>query len=211
MKKVNIKQDIQFAFHILTHPFDGFWDMKRNKQGKMYIALICVGLYILTNIIKAQLTGFLFNERKFEIVDVMFEIQKVGIIYILFILGNWSITTLMDGEGSMKDIAMTFGYACLPISLIQIPVAIVSNFATYGEGVYISVLNAFSFLWFLFLLFFGIMTIHQYSLSKMVVTTVITIVAILAIIFVYLLFFSLIAQMSQFIAAIYKELSFRWG
>ena len=26
--------DFKFAYHIMFHPFDGFWDMKYEKKGK---------------------------------------------------------------------------------------------------------------------------------------------------------------------------------
>ena len=122
---------------------------------------------------------------------------------------NWSVTTLLDGEGTFKDIVMVFGYSCLPITLIQIPAALLSNIASFSESVYIYILNVGAMVWFLFLLFFGIMTVHQYSLGKMFLTTLLTVAAAAVLIFVYLLFFSLITQMGTFIATIYKEIAFR--
>lgn len=201
--------DIKFAFHILFHPFDGFWDMKHEKRGRLWMALLFVFLYGVTNVISAEMTGFLFNEKKFQMVDFLFELQKVGVLCILICTANWSVTTLMDGEGTFKDIVMVFGYACLPMILIQIPATFLSNIAAYSEASYLDILNVGSVVWFLFLLYFGIMTVHQYSLGKMFVTALLTIAAAAVIVFVYLLFFSLLTQMGTFIATIYKELAFR--
>ena len=201
--------DIKFAFHILLHPFDGFWDMKHENKGRLWLALLFVFLLGITNIISAEVTGFLFNPTKFQNVDFLFEMEKVIVLCILICTANWSITTLMDGEGSFKDIVMVFGYSCLPMILIQIPAAFLSNIASYSEIAYINILNVGSVVWFIFLLFFGIMTVHQYSLGKMFATTVLTVAAAAVIVFVYLLFFSLLTQMGTFIATIYKEIAFR--
>ena len=201
--------DIKFAFHIMFHPFDGFWDMKHEKKGRLWLALLFVFLLGITNIISAEVTGFLFNPTKFQNVDFLFEMEKVIVLCILICTANWSITTLMDGEGSFKDIVMVFGYSCLPMILIQIPAAFISNIASYSEIAYINILNVGSVVWFIFLLFFGIMTVHQYSLGKMFATTVLTVAAAAVIVFVYLLFFSLLTQMGTFIATIYKEIAFR--
>lgn len=201
--------DIKFAFHIIFHPFDGFWDMKHEKKGRLWLALLFVFLLGITNIISAEVTGFLFNPTKFQNVDFLFEMEKVIVLCILICTANWSITTLMDGEGSFKDIVMVFGYSCLPMILIQIPAAFLSNIASYSEIAYINILNVGSVVWFIFLLFFGIMTVHQYSLGKMFATTVLTVAAAAVLVFVYLLFFSLLTQMGTFIATIYKEIAFR--
>ncbi|MBE6975019.1 MAG: YIP1 family protein [Ruminococcaceae bacterium] len=202
-------QDLKFAFHILFHPFNGFWDMKHEKKGRLWLALLFVFLYGVTNVIRAEVTGFLFNETKFQMVDLLFELEKVGVLFILVCTANWSVTTLMDGEGTFKDIVMVFGYSCLPMILIQIPAAFLSNLASYSESAYIGILNVGAVVWFLFLLYFGIMTVHQYSLSKMFVTALLTVAAAAVLVFVYLLFFSLLTQMGTFLATLYKELAFR--
>lgn len=204
-----IRGKVKFSFHILTHPFDGFWDMKHEKKGSLFLALFYVLLWVLSNIITHEFTSFLFNEKKLVFIDVGMEFQKVFVIFLLFSIGNWSITTLMEGEGTFRDIMMVFGYSCLPISLINIPLAIISRMFTYQETVYYTVLSAFAFIWFGFLLFTGIMTIHQYTVSKMVGTIVLTAVAMIALVFIYLLFFQLISRFIAFAMGIFQEMSFR--
>jgi hypothetical protein len=209
MKPDSLKKDIRFAFHILTHPLDGFWDMKREKRGRLYIAVGCIALLIISNIFTAEAKGFLFNPAAFVPVDAFFEAQKILVILAVFVVGNWSVTTLLDGMGTMKDILMTVGYACLPVSLIHIPVAILTNVLTYRESIYVGILQSGAWIWFFCLLFLGIMTIHQYTVSKMALTAAVTVVAMAVIVFVYLLFFSMITQMVTFMLAIYKEITFR--
>lgn len=206
---IRMKENLKFAFHIIFHPFDGFWDMKREGKGRLHIPLIFMALLILSNILSAQITGFLFNTKNQATVDIMFEIGKVLIVFLLFCVANWSVTTLMSGEGTFKDIVMTLGYACLPIIIIQLPVAVISNIATYSEEVYINAATVISWVWFFWLLFTGIMTVHQYSIGKMLFTIVLTAVAMAALIFVYLLFMSLFTQLVSFIFSIYKELVLR--
>lgn len=159
--------------------------------------------------ITQEVTSFLFNETALQLVDISVEIQKVLVVFILFCVGNWSITTLMEGEGSFKDIVMVFGYSCLPLSLINIPLAFLSLVFTYSESVYYSALSILAGVWFFFLLFTGIMTVHQYTVMKMVATSILTVLAMLALVFIYLLFFKLISQFSTFVLAIYQELSYR--
>lgn len=71
-----MKEKAKFAFHILFHPFDGFWDMKREKKGDLKVSLLIVALVILTNVLSKQITAFLFNPEKFAALDVVYEINK---------------------------------------------------------------------------------------------------------------------------------------
>lgn len=207
----SILNDIKFAFHILTHPFDGFWDLKRESKGKVYLACIFFAFLIITNILNQQVTGFLFNSQSGKPIDLLFSVQSVASLVILFCVGNWSVTTLLDGEGRFKDIFMTLGYAFLPYIIINIPIVFISNILTYAEYPMLALASYISVGWSFGLLFFGIMVIHDYSLPKMFITTILTIVAMMVLIVIYLLFFNLISQIANFILLAYKEIEFRFN
>ena len=204
-----MKQRLQFAFHVAVHPFDGFWDMKREKKGRLWVAFLFVFLVVVTQICNKQVTSFLFNPQKDANPDVVSEFIKIILLYVVFCIANWSITTLMDGEGTMKDILMATGYACLPVICIQVPVAVLSNIASFSESVYLSAAIVVSWIWFGVLLFIGIMTIHQYSVGRMVFTTILTACAMAVILFGYMLFVNLFTQLVGFALSIYKEIVFR--
>lgn len=204
-----LRGQIKFALHILTHPFDGFWDMKHEKKGSLAVSLSFVALWILTNILEKQQMGYLFNISYGVPVRAGSEIISILVIFILFVVANWSVTTLMDGKGTAKDIIMLFGYSALPIFLVRVPVILFSKAATYGEGAYINFLFTFSMIWFVVLLFFGMITIHEYTLGKGIFTALITLLAMGIIVFISVILWNLLMQMVNFLAALYKELSLR--
>ena len=207
--KQTLKERMQFALHISTHPFDGFWDMKRERKGKMSTALTIMALMLLTHVWAQQLEAFLFNPEKFVPYDMLFELTKLVLLLGIFCVANWSVTTLLQGEGSFRDIVMTTGYACLPLVLIPLPAALISHLCTYTEQVYLTAAGVIAWMWFFFLLFAGIMTVHQYTLGRMLATTVLTAAAMIAIVFIGLLFFNLFSQLISFIYSIYKEILLR--
>ena len=202
-------QQWRFSKHLLFHPFDGFWDMKREGRGSLIFALLLVGLWIVTNILSRQVTGFLFTETTVSTVDLPAEIRNVAVLFLLFTVGNWSITTLMGGEGTFRDIAMTFGYACLPLSLIGIPLSFVSNVLTYSEAGYVAIIQGAAWGWFFFLLFFGLLTVHQYSFGKTVATVLLTVAAMAVLTFVAMVFMELIVNMVGFVTALFQEIMLR--
>jgi hypothetical protein len=59
------------------------------------------------------------------------------------------------------------------------------------------------------MLFMGILNIHQYGLGKTIGSLILTVVSMSVLMFVGLLFFDLIQQFISFIASIYEELSLR--
>lgn len=69
--------------------------------------------------------------------------------------------------------------------------------------------NSVAVLWFVYLLFVGNMTVHQFSPSKTIGIMLLTLVAMGFMAFISLLFFSLVQQIVAFISVIYQELVMR--
>ena len=206
-----MKDKLRYSFYVLTHPFDGFYDLKHENRGSLLLATVYILLWVISNVLVHEVTSFLYNETGLQLVSIQTEFNKVLIITLLFCIGNWSITTLMEGEGRFRDIYMVFGYSTLPLSLINIPLAFLSQSFTYAESAYYGILTVLAGIWFFFLLFTGIMTVHQYTVTKMLITSVLTVIAMLALAFIYLLFFHLISEFVMYVTAIWQELSCRVG
>ncbi len=201
-------KELKYGLHVIFHPFDGFWDLKREHRGSLAAALTFVVLTIIITTMEKQLTGFLFNEIRLKDVNVVVDILTVTILYVLWCVANWCLTSLMDGEGKMRDIFIATGYALVPIILIRLPMILLSLGITSQEGTFYYVLGAVSYIWTGFLIFFGTMVTHQYSFGKTVLTCICTIVGMGIIMFIGLLFFNVIQQMITFATTIYKELRF---
>lgn len=202
-------KSMAYGFHVITHPFDGFWDLKREKRGTLAAAVTFAVLTVLMLVVRKQGTAFLFNMNRLEDVDMMVDIITVGMLFILWCVANWCLTSLMDGEGKMQDIAIFTGYSLLPMLIIQFPLVVVSHMITAEEGTFYYVFTVISYLWTIALLVLGMMITHQYSMKKTLVTTVLTLVGMAIILFIALLFFSVIQQFLTFIVTAYKEIRFR--
>lgn len=202
-------KSLGYGFHVITHPFDGFWDLKRESKGTLSAALTFAVLTVLMLVMQKQGTAFLFNRNRLEEVDMMVDIVTVGLLFILWCVSNWCLTSLMDGEGKMRDIAIFTGYSLLPLLLIQFPLILVSHLITAEEGTFYYVFSVFSYLWTIALLVLGMMITHQYSMKKTLATTLLTLLGMAIILFIGLLFFSVIQQFLTFIVTAYKEIRFR--
>ncbi|MFC4808582.1 Yip1 family protein [Paenibacillus sp. GCM10023250] len=205
-----MKQDfLKFPLHLIVRPFDGFWDMKYEGKGKLKVALLILLALILTTILQKQFAGFLVNRVDPRTLNSLDDLQFTILPFLLFCIANWSITTLMEGEGKFKEIVMATGYALLPIVLINLPMTFISRFMTQEETAFYYLLNSISAIWFVVLLFVGIMTVHQYTPAKTVLTMALTVIAMGFVVFIATLAFSLGSQIYWFIYDVYRELIFR--
>ena len=127
----------------------------------------------------------------------------------LWVIANWCLTTLFDGEGSLMDIYIATGYALFPLPLFVIISTFASNFVTADEVSILNLLTNIAFFWCGFLLFFGIMVTHDYSMGKNFVTTLGTIAGMVIIMFVAILFTTLLGKLVSFITNIVTEVQFR--
>ncbi|HZK34173.1 MAG TPA: YIP1 family protein [Bacillota bacterium] len=207
---MEVLRGLRYVFYLIFHPFDGFWDLKHEKKGNLGSAFVIVALLSITFILRRQATGFLFNTVNLLELNIMVEIISVVLPFTLWCIANWSLTTLLDGEGSLRDIVITSAYALTPLVIINLPLILVSNVITLDEGAFYFFFIGLSTVWAAMLMIVGTSVTHQYSMAKTLVCTVCIIIGMGLIIFIGLLFFSLIQQVVSFIATIYKEISLRF-
>ena len=137
--------------------------------------------------------------------------QMISVLvpFFLFVLANWCLTTLFEGEGSFKDIFISASYSLLPLIILNIPATIASQWVTTTEASIISFIGTLAFIWCGILLFFGVMVTHDYSMFKNFITILGTIVAMACIVFIVLLFSMLLSKLVSLVTNIVTELQFR--
>ena len=133
----------------------------------------------------------------------------IGLLLLLFVVSNWGITTLFDGKGSFKNIYMSVAYALTPYILLQIPMVIMSNFVTTDEGVFYYLMDSISLLWSGGLILSGLMKIHDYTMSKTVLSTLVSIVGMLAIALLCLILFSMFSEAIGYFVSLFQEIRIR--
>lgn len=202
---------IRFPLNLMVHPFEGYWDLKydRNRKFTLIISFCVLFLVAVTNILGSQYSGFLVHVYNPESMNSVMEIVYVIVPILFWCVANWSLTTLMDGEGKFVEIFTSTCFALLPLVIIQFPWIWFSNLVSLQETAFYYFSNSVAALWFVYLLFVGNMTVHQFSPSKTIGIMMLTLVAMGFMAFISLLFFSLVQQIVAFISVIYQELVMR--
>ena len=201
-------EELLYVFHLQFHPFDGFWDLKHEQRGSVRGGLTIMGITILAFFYQSIGRGYIFNPRD-RYSTILVQIVSIVVPVLLWCAGNWCLTTLFEGEGSLKDIFIATSYSLAPLPLLVIVSTIFTNVLTLQEGTIVSLLVTIGYIWVAFLLFFGMLVTHDYSLGKNVLITICTIVAMAVIMFVAILFSSLLVKMVTFVVSIITEISNR--
>ena len=205
----SLKEEMLYPFHLIFHPFDGFWDLKHEKRGSVRSAFLILVITIAAFTYQGVGTGYIFNPRQSGYLNIFGQILSVSVPLLLWVVANWCLTTLFEGEGSLKDIFVAACYSLTPMPLLIIPSVILSNVLAASEVQFINLLVDVAFVWMFVLLFLGMMVTHDYSMLKNVATTVGTIVGMAFIMFLAILFSSLMAKIVGFISGIIVEINYR--
>ena len=203
------RDSLKYSLHVITHPFDGFWDLIHEQRGTMAAAHTFLFLFLLTRVLKLMLTSFQFILVPVQHLNIFEEAASLALPFLVLCLANWAMTTLFDGKGRFKDIYMAMCYALVPYTLIQLPMILVSNMLTYEEGSFYSVFLSISVIWCVFLVFVGLMEIHDYGPGKTFIFLIVTVVGALVIIFLVLVFFSLLSDALAYFISLYREIVYR--
>lgn len=201
-------EEVIFGFHLIFHPFDGFWDLKHEKRGSIRGALTWLAVAILAFTYNGIGTAYLFNPYG-GYINVFGQAISIIVPLGLWVISNWCLTTLFEGEGSLKDIFIATCYSLVPIFLLVIPATMLTNILSKSEAKVYSVLIAIMWAWVGMLVFFGAQVTHDYSLFKNLLTSLASIVGMAFIMFIALLFTSLVQKIVGFVASVVTEISYR--
>ncbi len=201
---------IKFPAYILIHPLKGFDAFKRDKKAKMSVALVFVALLIILQILEFQYTGFVVNQRDLNDLNSFREIAYVIVPILAVVVGNWSVTTLFDGKGKMKEIFMLVCYSLWPLIVTKIVGMIFSNIITTEEAGFYGLIIGLGTFGMGYMIFFGLISIHEYGLLKCILSIAGTAIAVMVLFFIVMLGFDLFQKIIGFLYTLYREISLRY-
>jgi len=202
-------QSLRYCLFTMRRPLVGFWDLIHEGKGSMAAAHTIVVIAIIVEIMRFTLTNFQFMLVYMEAFNVFIVAAQTLLPIGLWTLANWSLTTLMDGKGRLRDIYMGTAYAMAPMVMITALLIPVSHIITWDERALYFLVSGIGIFWFAVLLLCAMMEIHDYSMGKTVLSSLFTLVAIGVMIFVFVMFFSVISDGVAYFISLGQEIFFR--
>ena len=195
--------------YAVMHPFEGFEDMRWKKAGSLKLMGGILLLWFVGTILQDRFYGFQFHAVPDKLFNIVPYIVRTLVLFLTWVVGNWAVCTLLDGEGSMRNIAVYSSYALVPyVAGLYIEVFL-SHILIRDESVFLQAVTVISTLWTAVLLFSAIRSVHQYSPAKTVLAIALTIAAMLIILFLLVLLLSLFQQVYVFGYSLLTELIYR--
>lgn len=195
--------------HCIFHPIEGFEDLRWKKQGSMKIAMGIVLLFFIAMVANVRLIGFAFNTAYTKVFNVVPLIVQSVVYFFTWVIANWSVCTLLDGEGRLKQICINSAYALVPYIVGIFVKVFLSNFMVLDESIWLNAVGLLGLGWSIVLMFQAMKAVHQYSFLKTLACIALTLVAMLLILFLLILLISLFQQVYVFFYSIYTEISYR--
>lgn len=202
-----VAADLNFSFSMLSHPIDGYYYLKRGIFGSVLSASLIFAAALVMFLLDNTCQAFIFNANPVS--------QSVAVLFILFficalfwIFGNYMVSTINDGEGSLKNIYVLTAYSLIPYVIIT-PVKVLLTYVfTQNESFFISLMATAAIIWSAVILYVGLMNIHNYNfgetLKNVILTLFIMIIALAAIAIVYLIW----TQLVQFFRELFTEVKY---
>lgn len=195
--------------HCVFHPVEGFEDLRWKKQGSLKIAFGIVFLLFVAMVVDRQLTGFQFNENYVKVFNIVPLLVQSVVYFFTWVIGNWAICTLLDGEGTLKRILVYSAYSLVPYIVCTFIAVIFSNVLVQEESIWITAITYLGVGWSVVLMIQAMRAAHQYSFGKTLASIVGTLIAMLLILFLAILLLSLFQQVYVFGYSIYTEIAYR--
>lgn len=162
---------------MLFHPFEAFdiIKMERERSVKVWPAVFLILFAALEKYVYNYVVSFQFRGRELSNVNFLVEIGYVVIPIILWVVADFCMTAIMDGETKLKEVFVTSGYCLAPYILLTPILAILSHFLGSGEaGFYFFLKNAI-LVWVILLLFFALLRQNNYGLLKAIWVTLLSV------------------------------------
>ena len=199
---------LTFPLYVLTRPFKGFDEMKTLNRGDMRFGVVILLLGGLVAILDEAYRGFVlttvWQETPFVNVPAVLLFTYSPIV--LFCIANWSITSITDGKGSLREIFLTYCYAMYPMLFFTLIGIVLSNVVTLNEAAMAGFFFRFGTFIQFFYLFIGLIVIHEYGFFRSILMVILTILAMLIITFVFALMFSLFGNVLMIFGTVVVEI-----
>ena len=194
---------------VLGRPSSELYEMKYYKLWPIWPTVIILLCWFAAEVLSAYSTDFKFNYRNLTEINILYTLGATIVLYLMFVVVNWAVTTLMDGKGKLREIFCATSYALIPYAAAKVFCVCLSHFVIMEEGAFLTVIEAFALLYSVFIFMAAMMTIHDYTLMKATFSVALSAAGIVFVLFLLVLFFGLLQQVTLFAQTIYMELQLR--
>ncbi|MBB3130327.1 sugar lactone lactonase YvrE [Paenibacillus rhizosphaerae] len=192
--------------YVLIHPYEGFYKIKEARI-PAWITISLLLLVIGIKLCRVYFTGFLFHPVDLSEVNLMKELGLFALPWVTWIIANYLVCSIKDGEGRFREVIQGSVYALSPYVFFSVPTILLSNIASLDEVVIIHALNTIMTVWLLAMFIVMTQVIHNFDFLETLKNSAISVFAILTIWMFGFIIFGLSYNLYDFFYELYKEVN----
>lgn len=199
--------DTLYAFKVARHPMDCYYDIRVGKAGSVLGASILYVLLFISFMLYMLGKGFIYQYYDVQDLDISSIVVGFFAIIILFVICNYLVTSINDGQGSLKQVYMLVAYGILPLIVALFGITAVSYIVTTNEAFFLSVAMVIAVVWTIVLLYIGLQTVHNYSAGETIKSVLLTFLLIFVVVVVIMIVTIMWDQVWTFLSTLGEELT----
>ncbi len=209
-RDIRLVDDFLFMFRFIKQPADSFYYIKKDLRGSLAFAILLYTWVILARILSLYLTGFTFSPYPSPAwIPVEREVVYAILAILLWNAANYLVSTISDGEGSLRHVIIGSAYSLFPYALFALPIALLSNLLTLNEIFLYDFSTQLMWFWTGLMLFIMVKEVHNYSLSETIRNILTTLFTMALFLLTGYILFVLFNQLYEFVLAIIQEVGLR--
>jgi sugar lactone lactonase YvrE len=207
--KIPLVQQVLFAKMVLKKPVDAYYDIRRKRKATVASATILYLWYIVLQITDIYVVGLLFNTHDLNHVNLLeVLVGAIGPVA-LFILCNYLVSSITEGEGKASDLYIGLAYCMTPYLIAALPLQIITNVLVQNESFVYHFPMLLVLGWSVILFFMMVQEMHNYTFKQTVKNLLITLCTIFLFLLIGFIIYLLFGQLRDFVVSIVQEVAIR--
>ncbi len=169
---------------VLGRPADAFQELKRTRRGTPAVASIVIGAAWAVFLLDAAGRGYLFAESFGPRPNLAMMSLAFFAMLALFVAGNYLVSSINDGTGSVVEVYCMTGYALLPFVIVQPLAVALTHVLTPNEAFLVQLCRIVAFGWTFVALSIGVAETHEYlyrdALKSLLVSVFFMLIAVIS-------------------------------
>lgn len=163
-KRSKVINELIFIKYFLKHPLDGFYQIKRKEAVSVRTATVVYLLLAILYIFYQTATNVIFLSDSNP--NIIYELIILSSVLALWVVANYFVCLIRDGEGSFKNVFIATAYTLTPLLIVIPLITILSNVLTYQEAIFYNGPLIITYIWVAIYFFFMIKEIHNYEVGE---------------------------------------------
>lgn len=190
---------------VLYYPADGFERLCRRRPYRQ--ACVLYVLVAVVSVLSVLFTHYPLASVRPEETELFFEVCKILIPLMTFVVVNYGLSTLNDGEARFGEIFIGTAFSMLPYILLMPVATLLSRILSGNDsGLYQAVI-AFIWIWVFYLFYRQVNVLNNYTFPQTVGSIVLTVFSMLIVWALLVLLYLLSRNLWYFFQNVWMEMN----